>query len=203
MDEYKNGIDSKKFIKKYEKVEDKLIIFYLDGTSFEMPFTVENEKAILDEMLGQAISRDEMENVSWQEKFSKTKRMLAFETAMSILATTNIYNLGAKAGMGKFVIGVGAVVYVLNLLYALDFRIERAHVQELDKYKIYLENKDKIDTYINNPNLYYGVLKKTDNLNINTLDNYSLKDLKKIRENLKKIEELSSYVERGKMLIKE
>ena len=44
-------------------------------------------------------------------------------------------------------------------------------------------------------NLFNGVKSKEKVLNINTLDNFSLKDMKKIRDNLKKYKEYSSYFE--------
>ena len=67
-------------------------------------------------------------------------------------------------------------------------------VSELKKYEIYLDLKKKLEEN-NDPNIFNGVKNKSKILNINTLDNYSLKDIKKIRENLKRSQSFSCYLE--------
>ena len=50
---------------------------------------------------------------------------------------------------------------------------------------------------INVPNLFNGIKQQEVPLNINTLDNYSLSDMRKIRDNLKRFEKYSSYCEKA------
>jgi len=59
--------------------------------------------------------------------------------------------------------------------------------EELKKYAIYLDMKEELDNILENSNyhdLFNGVKSDEQVLNINTLDNFSLKDIKKINSNL-------------------
>ena len=61
------------------------------------------------------------------------------------------------------------------------------HNHELEKYALYLEMKDDFEYVLENSNyhdLFNGVKSDEQVLNINTLDNFSLKDIKKINSNL-------------------
>lgn len=67
-------------------------------------------------------------------------------------------------------------------------------INELKKYNIYLSIREELEKNISEPNLFNWVKNQQEELNINTLDNYSLNDLIAIQKNLKRIKELSSYL---------
>ena len=65
--------------------------------------------------------------------------------------------------------------------------VNSEELNELVKYHLYLEYKERLDKEIDNINLFEGIRSNTI-LNINTLDNYSLYEIKKIIVNLKRCE---------------
>lgn len=78
----------------------------------------------------------------------------------------------------------------MTLAY-LDFLAVRngKKVNEHEKYNIYLNNMEKIINREDYPDILKGVSQENLELNINTLDKYSLKDLKQIRSNIEQREE--------------
>ena len=61
---------------------------------------------------------------------------------------------------------------IFLIVDSLFYKLSSNEIKELKKYNIYLAVKDEIEK------------NKKENININNLDNYSLKDLEEIRQNL-------------------
>lgn len=157
-------------IKKYKKKNNKIIITFLDGTKKEEPLTNIKEEEILNKMLKQAIERND--NIKWEEilekrKFSKNNiiKDILFEIIGISLPYIHEYT-------GEISLFLGGTMGIFLIVDSLFYKLSSNEIKELKKYDIYLDVKDEIEK------------NKKENININNLDNYSLKDLEEIRQNL-------------------
>ena len=178
-------IELSSIIEKYKINHDKIIVNFLDGSSYELPSNKENEEIIKRRMLKQAIARDE----SHALKEAKKKQIKAliwsiFQTYLTAICISNSYsnNGTMTATMLSYISGI------IVVLHGIEFKIDSEEIEEIEKYKIYLSIKDRLEDNIKNPILYVGVNSIEKELNINTLDNYSLNDIKIIKNNLLKME---------------
>ena len=178
-------IELSSIIEKYKINHDKIIVNFLDGSSYELPLNKENEEIIKRRMLKQAIARDESDAL----KEAKKKQIKAliwsiFQTYLTAICISNSYsnNGTMTATMLSYISGI------IVVLHGIEFKIDSEEIEEIEKYKIYLSIKDRLEDNIKNPILYVGVNSIEKELNINTLDNYSLNDIKIIKNNLLKME---------------
>lgn len=181
---YEN-IELSSIIEKYKINYDKIIVNFLDGSSYELPLNKENEEIIKRRMLKQAIARDESDAL----KEAKKKQIKAliwsiFQTYLTAICISNSYsnNGTMTATMLSYISGI------IVVLHGIEFKIDSEEIEEIEKYKIYLSIKDRLKDNIKSPILYVGVNSIEKELNINTLDNYSLNDIKIIKNNLLKME---------------
>ncbi len=171
-------------IKEYEIISnDEIVITFLDGSRYTTPNTKENEKKILATMLQQAKERDE--NIDLVSKKSDRATSFALISLLFCLDITKPYDsITVKT--------IGLMTKMTTLFYFLFKETDRSiRFEEYEKYSIYLKNKDKIES-LDEKIVFAGIDNDDLELNINTLDLYSLKELKKIRVNIKKEETFSS-----------
>lgn len=176
-----------KVIENYEIKNGKIIIKYLDGHKSDfLPYSIELEKNILKLMEEQAIKRDlkykEYLDALDKNSFSK-KIKTGLWTIPSIAMLPFFYEAISTTSMYDDVFtGLLFCVSVATLaLNVKDLGRNNKVRNELIKYHIYLNIKEKLDKY-DKEKVFSGVNKR--NLDINTLDNFSLKDIEKIRSNL-------------------
>ena len=162
-------IELSSIIEKYKINYDKIIVNFLDGSSYELPLNKENEEIIKRRMLKQAIARDESDAL----KEAKKKQIKAliwsiFQTYLTAICISNSYsnNGTMTATMLSYISGI------IVVLHGIEFKIDSEEIEEIEKYKIYLSIKDRLEDNIKNPILYVGVNSIEKELNINTLDNY-------------------------------
>lgn len=171
-------------IKEYEIINnDEIVITFLDGSRYITPNTKENEKKILETMLDQAKERDK--NIDLVSKKSDRATSFALISLLFCLDITKPYDsITLKT--------IGLMTKMTTLFYFLFKEIDHSiRFEEYEKYSIYLNNKDKIES-LDERVVFSGIDNDDLELNINTLDLYSLKELKKIRANIKKEETFSS-----------
>ena len=171
-------------IKEYEIISnDEIVITFLDGSRYTTPNTKENEKKILATMLQQAKERDE--TIDLVSKKSDRATSFALISLLFCLDITKPYDsITVKT--------IGLMTKMTTLFYFLFKETDRSiRFEEYEKYSIYLKNKDKIES-LDEKIVFAGIDNDDLELNINTLDLYSLKELKKIRANIKKEETFSS-----------
>lgn len=171
-------------IKEYEIISnDEIVITFLDGSRYTTPNTKENEKKILATMLQQAKERDE--NIDLVSKKNDRTTSFALISLLFCLDITKPYDsITVKT--------IGLMTKMTTLFYFLFKETDRSiRFEEYEKYSIYLKNKDKIES-LDEKIVFAGIDNDDLELNINTLDLYSLKELKKIRANIKKEETFSS-----------
>lgn len=184
------GVELGELIQNYKISNDKIIITFLDGSNYEMPLTEKNEKALLNQMIQQAQERRESQSLydAKQKRDKALIRMMPLGTFIMIIIASAITDLKNTKFLIGALSGITAIPLVTNGL-AYKYRIDE--IKELEKYDIYLSIAEKLEN-ITDPNLFNGVTKQEEAFNINTLDNYSLSDIKKIRDNLKRSEKYAS-----------
>ena len=190
-----NGANQEEIIKNYEKNDDKIIINFLDGGMYEVPLTKQNEINLLDKMFYQATERNN--NLSIDELKKIKKIFINGAVINSVLCGQSVLIGSAvdpESIISKFAAFIFGCARGSAMAYSIEYILLANRIMELEKYDIYLKIKSKLEK-IDNPTLFNGI-KKSKNitpLNINTLDNYSLSDIKNIRDNLKKYEKYQSY----------
>lgn len=186
-DEYCNKGE---IIDNYEKSESSIIINYLDGSNYVLPLSKENENKIMDLMLKQAILRDCTKNF---EDIQDKKKITSQNQIVSGLATIAFGGIAFLANKNEkdlitFIASIETIISGITfIINGLAFMVNSEELNEIVKYHLYLEYKERLDKEIDNINLFEGIRSNTI-LNINTLDNYSLDEIKKIIANLKRCE---------------
>lgn len=186
-DEYCNKGE---IIDNYEKSESSIIINYLDGSNYVLPLSKENENKIMDLMIKQAILRDCTKNF---EDIQDKKKITFQNQIVSGLATIAFGGIAFLANKNEkdlitFIASIETIISGITfIINGLAFMVNSEELNELVKYHLYLEYKERLDKEIDNINLFEGIRSNTI-LNINTLDNYSLDEIKKIIANLKRCE---------------
>lgn len=189
------GAECGELIKNYKPSNDKIIITFLDGSNYEIPLTKENENDLLNQMLEQAQKRSE--SSSLYDAKQKRKRALIWtmtQVGFTILDIITASTADNSKNLRIFTSVLGGITALTAVIYGLEYKFKNDEIKELEKYDIYLSIKSKLDN-TTDLNLFNGIKTQEKALNINTLDNYSLSDIKKIRDNLKRSEKYSSYFE--------
>lgn len=170
-------------IRNYKVSNDKIIITFLDGSRKEIPFTEQNEAELLNEMLKQAkiMRMNKSEHDLKVEKYDVLRRAIRMIpiTFLDYVTANNSDTYQVVRTLSGVFCGLTALTIVTS---SFIYNLKANELNELKKYKMYLDMKediDKTDAY-----LFKGVKTKGMPLNINTLDNYSLNDIKQIRNNL-------------------
>lgn len=185
------GANLGELIQNYKIFNNKLIVTFLDNSICEKPLTKENEIELLNKMLEQAQSRSE------SSALHNAKSQLQLTCCLSILSMTsvilnskNVYDFSIK-DYGDFITYFSFLLTIIPGFIFIDnvprYKSKYAEIKELEKYAIYLSIRTKLNN-ITDYRLFNGVKSQEILLNINTLDNYSLKDIRRIRDNLKNIE---------------
>lgn len=176
-----------KVIENYEIKNGKIIIKYLDGHKSDfLPYSIELEKNILKLMEAQAIERD-LKYKDYLNALDKSTFIKKIKTGIWAVPTVVMVSffyevLGTDSMYDDALAGLLFCVSVAKLALNVKGLGRNNKVRnELIKYHIYLNMKEKLDKY-DKEKVFSGVNKR--NLDINTLDNFSLKDIEKIKSNL-------------------
>lgn len=184
------GTEAEKYktIENYKIKNEKIIIKYLDGhTSKPLPYSKELEKSILKLMEYQAIQRDL--NYKGYIEFFLNRDIIPQEvktalwTIPSVTLASFFYEaISTSSIYDDIFTGLLFCASVTELgLSIRKLKYNNKVKSEIIKYHIYLSIKDEIKKY--EKEMVFNGIKKT-TLNINTLDDFSLKELEKIQSNL-------------------
>ena len=172
-------------INNYSKEEDKIIIRFLDGSEEEIPLTKENEKNLIQRMLIQAQNRSDSDI---RESLNKKKKsVIGLSAAMLSMSIMNFANeLRDINDFFRLIFGlIGANTIIFFIISGKLYVIFNDKLQELDKYDIYLSMYEELEEYKDKFDVYDGV-NNYEELNINTIDNFTLDAVKRIKYNLNK-----------------
>lgn len=175
------GKELKDTIEKYEIKDNKIIIKYLDGSSFSIKYDKSLEKKILERMIDEAKKRDELMDI----KTLKTNNKL--NLIIKLLSTGLISMMSALALISEDTNNIKYIfetIFSLSLLsipyntikYSNENDKIREKSKELEKYNIFLE--------MLNDKILFKEISEIKDLNINNLDNYSLNTIKMLKKML-------------------
>ena len=187
-----NYDDSKKFILSYKIENGKIVAKLASGESCTVPYSEENENKIISRMEEQA-------------RYAQPKPLRMLDKILTIsqplmlpIAIMNFVNNGGWFyGMFLAIIVEGAIYYPAKTI------INAIKKRDIKKLNYFLDHKEELNENIEksekSENIKLGVSKKAikqielqksknkQPFNINNIDNYSLSDLKALRENIKRI----------------
>jgi len=181
------GAENGEIIKGYAQKKDKIVVTFLDGAFYEVPLSTENEEELIKIMLGQAIDRNNSSTLSLaKEKRKKAVKWIITEAIIGVITATAAVTTDNKLHrvIAGVLAGLSGIAVVVN---GIRYAINNEEIQELEKYGIYLSIKEALDN-CTDENLFNGIRTKVDRIDINTLDNFSLADIKKVKANLRRIE---------------
>lgn len=186
------GADLGELVSHYEISDDEIEVTFLDGSKANIPFTEENEIKLLEYMVEQAEERRDNSKIYNVEGSLKRASIIDFSLSLPVIV------VGAYAMIQSLHYDVqprliyeamyAATCLKLSLSLYSDEKKRHEKYSELEKYDIYLAIREKLEE-ADDIRVFNGVKMSDNVLNINTLDNYSAKDIKKIRENLIELEE--------------
>ncbi len=190
---YYDNSENKDLIQNYEKQDNKIVITFLDGSNYEISLSKENEANLLNLMIEQAQDRSESDELYLVQQ--RRKKILMSSVVYTVLNLINI-NYANKTDSNFLRTFTSILCCITGLCIVTDIffcKFSNDEIKELKKYDIYLSIRKTLEKNITDPNLFKGVKSQQLELNINTLDDYSLSDIKKIQSNLRKIEKYSQY----------
>lgn len=182
-------LDSTHFILSYKIKNKKIIIKLASGKPHVISYSKENENIIINRMEEQA-------------KYAFVKPISLYDYTLAIIfplvllpkTTLNFIEIGGWwSGLAFSCAVIGSICYPAKVINYL------LRKKEVKKLKYFLAHKDELNKDIEkSENVKVGlsnkavkeIEKRVENkptVNINNLDNYSLKDLKQIRENIERI----------------
>lgn len=172
-----------KLIRKYEIINNTILIIYLDGSTNTYFYTPEKEEEILNLMLKQAIERSECTYLLEEEKRKRLNSILWILVEIGSIS----FNFCNSKDIDLSIEYRQLINYVcFAALISELFKCKNAtdKINEFKKYDIYLSIKDELESLP-------IALQETigcNNLNINLLDSYTLKEIRKMKKELAKIE---------------
>lgn len=181
------GIDASQIIKKYQIINSSIKITYLDDSDILIPFTKINEEKILNKMLNQAEERSQSPRLEEILNMQKDTKFKVVAAALGLINGANLYenlnHLKASMLITTFFIGMYLSLYLRE---AKSLKLETI---ELQKYDLFLKMQADLASFQdeNKIDLFNGIKNNINNLNINTIDSISLKDLQKINHNIQKL----------------
>ena len=173
------GIKKEETIKEYKIVNGVIVVTYLDDNVKTLPYTAENEKLVVDKMLQQASYR---ESELYQAYMScRTKKDInGLSTLVQSTGFVSLLTLYTSPMYAfTFIPVLIAILSVFNSSKKTD-----DESRDIEKYHLYLEMKEKLEKILSSE-LKSGTNNALSNLNINTIDKFSLRDLKRISKELK------------------
>lgn len=182
-EENKDGI-----IGNYKKDENSIIISYLDGTTEKILLSRENEQKILDLMLYQARLKSDL---SEYLRVSEVKSMTFYTTLISGIATLTFGLFGYAVslrdmdGLASFSNIISMVTGITVVINGIMYSSRSEELDEIIILDLYLSSKNEIEKYLLNDQIFEGVVSEQRILNINTIDDFSADDIKKILLNIK------------------
>lgn len=184
-----NYDDSKKFILSYKIENGKIVAKLASGELYTVPYSEENENKIISRMEKQA-------RYAEPKPLKTLDKILAISQPLVLpIAIMNFINNGGWFyGIMLAIIVEGAIYYPAKAI------INAIKKRDIKKLNYFLDNKEELNESIEkSENMKLGVSKKavkeielqrSENkqpFNINNIDNYSLSDLKALRENIERI----------------
>ena len=172
-----SGKKKSEIIEKYTIENDKIIVYFLDGHKEEYLYNKITEDSIKLRMIEQATEFVLNDKTVRQLSFYAT----VFYPGWPLIALLFLSDASESAlkNATYFFLGWMVIGTAHTLVFAPKIKDRRDYTE---KYEIYLKNRKEIEKYSLDSCLYDGVDKQ--DLNINTLDNYTLGEVTRISRNV-------------------
>ena len=200
--------EKKDIIKNYEKTDGNIKINYLDGTKYVLEDTESVEQKLINEMLEQAIQRNNddsrihtngFKNINGDYMFptriEELEGILLKAVALGLISAgtfgltfTLLYD-GLSLKSGSAVPLAAIVLFLISIE-----KVSKSVMEYIDikKYDIYLEIKEELEKYKSNPNLFNDI--STKEININNIDNITYEEMQKLEDNLERCQKLEKVL---------
>lgn len=171
----------------YEIIDGKININYIyDNKTETIDYSEEKEKELIEKMLEQAKERDN--NITVND-FKQIRLVDDFKLICNLSFGVFCSTMAYYQALGRdlrIIYSCAIIISSIMSYYAQNRRtMVNIMIDELTKYKIYLSmQKELEDNY--NEATFKGIKMFDGVFNINTLDNYSLNEVKRIKKNLDK-----------------
>lgn len=195
-----NFNDSKTFILNY-KVEDNQIIANLaSGEDYVIPYTLENEKNLLERMKKQVLNSNEF--LSQQEKRFSFSWKWALVCGV-VLAFNSIFLVTGNS-VAPVVTGMVCSYFAFDITFRIYSMVDsKRKIKDICKNKMFLNNEELLNQKVkSHQNILSNTDKKTKELvsstpenkpvfSLNNMDEIKYDELKKIIENIKRDEQFA------------
>ena len=189
-----NENSRKKFILNYKKNGNQLIVKFANGVRITMPYTKDNEEKLLKKMEDQVKNYPKLIK-KYKNILRNFKKIGITSTILFILSLVLIYLWPYEVKI-FWVCIQWFIDFFSGLIsfYSADIIIEmNKNIKDLEKCKFFIEEKEFLNSNIKmNENILHKVSHKTKKMvnnaqssevfTINTISDFSLKDLKRIRD---------------------
>ena len=183
------GISDSQLISKFVQEEKEFVVTFLDGSFYKIPVSKENYNNLINVMLEQAEARNSS-NALKKAKGKRARLILAMYaeviTGCVMAVLSQVKDADIESTLAMILTGICGITFVAS---GIKYSVDKSEIEELQKYGIYLSIKDELDSCVDY-NLFNGVASKAKILNINTLDHFTLKDIKTIKGNLERSAQL-------------
>ncbi len=189
-----NPEERKQFITSYRIKNNEIIVKLASGENYVIPYNEQNEKKVLSRMEKQAENTTDIKN-----KLSKSNGKSRVFLLWSAALFTFLFLPAILLGQASVITYLGVSVTLLNIvLYSYDLIFNKLKQRDIAKQKYFLEHRQELnDNVNNNKNMLLGLSKKAKKqieqapverpvFDINTIDSYSLRDLKTLRDNIQR-----------------
>lgn len=189
-----NPEERKQFITSYRIKNNEIIVKLASGENYVIPYNEQNEKKVLSRMEKQAENTTDIKN-----KLSKSNGKSRVFLLWSAALFTFLFLPAILLGQASVITYLGVSVTLLNIvLYSCGLIFNKLKQRDIAKQKYFLEHRQELnDNVNNNKNMLLGLSKKAKKqieqapverpvFDINTIDSYSLKDIKTLRDNIQR-----------------
>ena len=190
------GANKSETIKKYDIKNNNIVVSYLSNRKEYFDYSKEKELLLQEKMILQAIERNNnLDNNYFVKKILEYAFYMILETTISFIISNN-YTKAESLNNNTLMLLNGTLQLLNDILFIYTginvIRFDKRN-DEFTKYRIYLSILNELKDYVNNEELLKNINNKKDILNINNLDSYSLKEIKKIEDNLNNIKKKALF----------
>lgn len=182
-----NFEDFTTFILNY-KIENNLIIVKIaSGENYVIPYTLKNEKKILEQMKKQVLDSREFE--AKQKEICLKACFGVFLNVCILLINVMMILLGdGRLPIGNVLASVLSVLFIPLEVYIIIDSKEK--IKDINKNRMFLSNEKLLNEKVKlNQNILSNMNTKTKELSLNDMDKIKYKELKAILDNIKRDEE--------------
>ena len=215
MKDYSLSYDgSKTFVLNYKIEDNQIIVNLASGENYVIPYSLENEKKLLERMKKQVLSSYEFE-IKQEKRFSSAWKWAVWSGSMLVF---NVVVLAAGITSIPIVNGLCAGWFVFDTTCRIYSMIDsKKKIKDVNKNRMFLNNEELLNERAkSNQNILSNTNKKTKELvsstpedkpvfSLNNMDEINYEELKTILDNIKRDEqfgfEYSSAQEQKPMVL--